>query len=36
MAEPPTTVLATAVVVWVSTVACRRVSPGMVATITNW
>jgi hypothetical protein len=29
-------VLDTAVVVWVDTAACRNVSPGIVAVITNW
>jgi hypothetical protein len=36
MAAPPTTVFDTAVVVSVETVACRRVSPGVVVTMTNW
>src|SRR5919112_2368277 len=36
MAAPPTTVFDTAVVVWVDTVACGTVSPGIVAVITNW
>ena len=36
MAAPPTTVLDTAVVVSVETVACRIVIPGVVATMTNW
>ena len=36
MAAPPTTVLETAVVVSVDTVACPKVSPGVVATTTNW
>ena len=36
MAAPPTTVLDTAVVVSVETVACRNVIPGIVAIMTNW
>ena len=36
IADPPTTVLETAVLASVTTVACRKVSPGMVATMTNW
>ena len=36
MAEPPTTVLETAVVDSVTTVACPKVRPGIVASRTNW
>jgi hypothetical protein len=36
IAAPPSTVLETAVVVSVATVACRKVWPGIVATTTNW
>ena len=36
IAAPPSTVFETAVVVSVDTVACRKVSPGIVLTTTNW
>jgi hypothetical protein len=36
MAAPPITVFDTAVDVSVDTVACRKVMPGVVATMTNW
>jgi hypothetical protein len=36
IAAPPSTVLETAVVVSVETVACPKVIPGMVLRTTNW
>ena len=36
IAAPPSTVLDTAVVVSVLTVACRKFIPGIVLTTTNW
>ena len=36
MAAPPSTVLETAVVVSVDTVACPKVRPGIVLVTTNW